>query len=229
MKFGDPVVKTYGEVVQQNPIRWELLYKEEDTYIPQSAQFKCKDFFNDLVGWYKGVKVSIYSFDTNSMKLNDDGVWIRVHNIKWPMQWLTNVENVVQKPLEAALGVRLDITLLDLATYLIFIPKRVFESTYHISLLTYLIRVSNNDYLYETMEQVFTDNNGPAFFATKENSVPTGIKAKLARSGFVLPEKFADCWYYADASYNSQKDTSVLQHYISILHNNGMCNWARHF
>ena len=229
MKFLKPIKKTYGEVDQKNPIRWELFYLNDANELePQTSQFKCKDFLNDVVGWYHNVKGLVYGFNTENMKFNDEGVYIRVHNIKYPLQWLTNVENTLQKPLEASLGVRLDITLLDLATYLIFVPRAVFEKTYYISLASFLIRISNNDYLYESIEQVFTDRNGPVFNPQKENSLEQPQVTKLAKAGFNLPDKLLDCWYYAGPNYNSSMEFDISS-YISMMHNNGMCGWARNF
>lgn len=230
MKFLEPIKKEYGEIDQRNPIRWELFYLNEANELePQTAQFKCKDFLNDVVGWYYDKKGVVYGFNTHNMKFNDEGVYIRVSNIKHPLQWLTNVENTLQKPLEQALGVRLDITLLDLATYLIFVPKTVFSKTYYISLASFLIRISNNDYLYESIEQVFTDRNGPVFDSKKENTLDQLQVPELAKAGFNLPTELTEYWYYANANYNSSNSEFDITNYISILHANGMCDWAKHF
>lgn len=218
-KFGKTLVKQYGEVGQPNPLRWEVLFQEQDgTLQPQSAKMKCRDFFNDLVGWYHNVKGCIYGFDTRAIKLNDDGVWLRLTKVKDVPQFLQNLDTLVNKPMAEDLGVIVSFWYINKDTVLIFIPRKVMESTYTVSLTTWLLRLSNYGHTFTSFEEVCQNNA-----ATNKDNVKSPAAVKQLR--FKLPEQYQLYWYYHNEQYNSVKQPDPSA-YMSILHDNGIQRWS---
>ena len=58
---------SYSEVPQTNVLRWTVLFNQGDgVFKPQTKEFKCKDFFNELVAKYHGHVLGCYGFTTES-------------------------------------------------------------------------------------------------------------------------------------------------------------------
>ena len=208
-KITDTLSKTYSEIGQDNPIRWEILYKEADaTYTSQSGLIKCKDFFNELVRKYNtGQDSTIYRFDTKEIKLNDEGIYFRMHYIADMDVFNTNLSSTVP-----------DVTNEELnkTTSLLFIPRKYFASTYLTSLVSYVVRICNVKTLVGTLEEAITNTTDCAL---KEDG-----KALANKWGFSVPEKYQQYWYYCGDKENSVDNPTPYS--ASIVHNNGVQSWS---
>lgn len=133
----------YSEIPQSNGLRWKVLFKEADgSFTPTSKEFKCKDFLNDVVAKYEGRAFEIYQFDWRGTDINEDGVWLSLHNIVDPKVFVENIGSIKKVK---GYGEELILEQHNNDTFVCFIPRSYFRSTYTISLLSYLIRVSNVD------------------------------------------------------------------------------------
>ncbi len=215
--FGKPLTATYNEMTQINPIQWEMLYRDGDGFIPQTAKFKCKDFLNDVVAKYHGVDLDVYRMAFKPMEFNDEGLWLRLHNIQDFPTFSKNIANLINNnvPTERAVVIEP----LDSTTVLAFIPRYYFNQTYLISVVSYLIRVSNYKVVFNNVEEFFSSTARHSEPAVNEQG-----KRLMLAWGFEVPEKYQEYWYYAGASYNSKK--GVDMDYQSIVHNNGVSSWS---
>ena len=145
-KFLKAITKQYSEIEQLNPLRWEILFKNADgVFEPQTAKFKCKDFFNDIVAKYNGHNLTIYGMDTSSIKLNEEGVYVRLKNLfRDNPYFIENLQRIVIDPVKQELGAEIWFKKVNTTVGLLFLPREVFKNTYIISLVTYLIRCCNN-------------------------------------------------------------------------------------
>ena len=62
-KFEADPVYHYSEAPQSNPLRWQLYYREENTFTPQTGQFRCKDYLNDVCAKYNGKNEASYAME----------------------------------------------------------------------------------------------------------------------------------------------------------------------
>lgn len=226
-KIGQFLAKTYGEIAQSNPLRWIILYKEDDgSFTPQTGQIKCKDFFNDLVGKYYNTSGQIYGFDTSTIKVNDDGVYFLLKNVK--SEWFEkNLISLVYPELEKAFkDCPLEVHKQDEDSYIVRFDRVLFNSTYYISLLSFLLRVSSMEYEHTSIEDVFKNPKNPC--RTKEAGItdPTG---NIVKWGFNLPEAAKKYWFYSAPALNSETHKDIAKTYISLLHNNGIMTWANNW
>lgn len=207
-KFGPALSYNLHESDQPNPLRWEVSFREGDNFTPQTALFRCKDYFNDYVGVYQGYFGLVYGMDTKKVKLNTDGVWVRLFNIKNQNGvFVDNINAVVNAELSESLGVTLTLEELDPTTFLLFIPRKVFDCTWYISLTTYLIRLCNYGIPYESFEQL----------SKSKFKEPNYLRETVCEFKFNIPAQLSAFWYYANPTYNSEKLKN-----ITILHNNGI-------
>jgi len=135
--------RTYSEIEQNNPLRWQFLFREGDTFTPQTSKFKCKDFLNDVVAWYQGKKLDIYGMRFGGYKFNEDGVWLRLYEVSSPEVFTSNIENTINVFFSDVPERQIYVEDLGEKSMLMFVPKHFFESTYLISLASFLIRLSN--------------------------------------------------------------------------------------
>lgn len=210
-KFGAPVDYLLSESPQNNPLRWEVLFREDDTmFTPQTALFKCKDYFNDLVAKYHGVSVIVYGLNTEKIKLNDEGVYVRLHFLNDTDDVFTsNIELVINTNLRMQLGTEVGLEKLSDTQALLFIPRKLFDSTWTMSLLTYLIRLCNYGKPYLCLQDLFNDKH-----LQEHNYLSPFVK----KWGFEVPDLLADYWYYNNDSYNSKANTTQGR----VIHNNGI-------
>lgn len=73
---------SYAEVSQKSPMRWSVLFVNEDGVATgQHGWWKCKDFLNDCVIYlHTGRKFPMYGFN-NELKLNDGVAYVALKNI----------------------------------------------------------------------------------------------------------------------------------------------------
>lgn len=209
-----PLDIKYAEVEQNNPLRWVVLYQEQDgTLVPQTGLIKCKDFFNDLVGKYYNTSGSIYGFDTKSIKVNEDGVWFLLTNVHVNFQ--KNVNEFLMPLLD-----NFEEEIICVSRYegvLLFIPRCIFSNTYYVSLVTYLIRVCSMSVLHKSLKDVFSLKEEPSIKDTYGH---------ITKWGFTLPEELTKYWFYAGPTLNSETHPDIAHNQISVLHNNGIMGWA---
>lgn len=208
IKFNNAIPSgSYAEIPQTNNLRWVNCFKEEDgTITHESKLWKCKDFLNEVVSRYQGNKTQIYGYDAGSMRFNDDGVWLR-------LKFIDNMD-VFKKNLGSisTLPGYVDFDVYDCEEGLmLFVPKWYFENTYRISILTYLIRVSNVD------KEITDWTNHPT--KPVDNPSPKFHDAIIKR-GFVEPIK--DHWYYVGKAYTDLKKPNT-----GTVHNCGMDGWMK--
>jgi hypothetical protein len=209
---------TYSEIGQDNPIRWEILYREDETtFTSQSGLIRCKDFFNELTRKYcSGQNSSIYRFDTKTIKLNDEGVYFRLHNI-------TNM-GVFEENLETTINVGLDSDFhvinerLNDTTSILFVPVYYFTSTYLTSLVSYVIRICNVNKKIGSFEDAVTNS--------KDVAIKDDGKKLAIKWSFNIPEKYQDYWYYLGDDYNNK--THETPDGVSMVHNNGVQSWSQY-
>ena len=213
-----PTLKnTYSEISQVNPLRWEILYRENKTnFTSQSGKIKCKDFFNELTRKYcSGQDSSIYRFSTAAINLNDEGVYLRLHNIEDMAVFESNLDKTINTGLDCDFHVISES--LNNHTCLLFIPVYYFTNTYLTSLVTYVIRVCNSTTEMVDFTQAITDSTDVAF---DQSAKDLAIKWK-----FDIPEKYQEYWYYCGDKYNSK--THDTPDSVSVVHNNGVQSWSQ--
>ena len=155
-----PDAKHYSEVPQVNPLHWETLFKEADgSFTPTSYVFKCKDFLNDIVAAYHKVFFTTYGFDNNK-PLNEEGVYFALsftgknleHNLALVNDWCKETNRDGNEWCVSILGKA------PKNKVIIFVPRWVFDSTYLISIVSWLIRISSHDIAHESLKAMVTYN-----------------------------------------------------------------------
>jgi hypothetical protein len=210
---------TYAEVGQVNPLRWKTMFKDGDnSFVDQSGWWKCKDFLNDCVAFFKeGTKFSIYGWN-NAIKKNEEGVYHYLKNIGDTQKFLYNLE-VVNKRLNEDLGCAVDYLPGDQpGTAIILLPTAVWESTYRISLITLLIRLCNYDQQFGSWADIW--KKGSVVY-TDGAFTPDAIKM-ANELGFHVPDEYKQYWYFAGDAHNSVKQPKLTGY---IIHDNGCVGW----
>jgi hypothetical protein len=213
-KFNEFGQYHYNEASQSNPLRWQVFYREGDVFTPQTGVFMCKDYLNDVCAVYNGANVIAYGMNTKDMKLNDDGIWLRLFFIKDNKYFLDNIERCVnaENPEYPVYTEVVDNTML------MFIPRYYFNSTYLISLLAFAIRVSNNKLKFKSLDDLLTRSKD-----IPEKAI-NGHGTKLSQQWkFKVPEEYQQYWSYYNKEFNSAMEDMYTG---STIHNNGAQSWA---
>jgi hypothetical protein len=105
----------------------------------------------------------------------------------------------------------------------IFIPKYFFSNTYLISLVSYLIRVCNNNIEFKFFEQVWS-----SLERQTDTAIPTygDYESIIRKWKFTVPEDFYKYWYYYNKNYNSEVRPDVKD-LGQIVHDNGVISWIK--
>jgi hypothetical protein len=214
---------TYAEEFQVNPLRWKCLIKTgENEFKDQSGWWICKDFLNDCVAFFEsGHKFSIYGWK-NDLVLQPEGMYFLLDNLADKQLFVKNLE-VINKKLEEQLQCKVDfIDLPDADQAIVLIPTQCWKSTYLISTITLLIRLSNYDKQFKTWEDFWKPNS---ILAMDKNifGMPEAGKF-INKYGFIVPEQFQKYWYYAGIE-NSVKNPKPT--YNSVIHNCGIVTWVQ--
>jgi hypothetical protein len=212
---------TYAEIAQANPLRWRIMHRNKDTLTSQSGLIKCKDFFNDVVAWKQGGhKFNIYRFN-NAIKFNRYGVYFLLSEIANREQFFANLDVLNQK-LQENLNTKISYYKARSTTQaIIHIPNPLWRNTYFISTVSMMIRLCNYNYSYKTWDDFFNED---APLNTVETAFTKEAKKLVKETGFVVPEKAQNCWYFAPYGWNSKSDHEIS---ATIIHNNGASNWAQ--
>lgn len=210
----------YCEVPQKNPLRWKTLFREEDgNFSDQSGWVKCKDFYNDTVAFFKeGSVFSIYDYQ-NKIKKNDDGVYFLLKFIGDKKSFLHNL-NVVNVQLFKDLKCSVGYWDQGDDEVVICIPNELWESTYRISMVTFVIRLCNYGNTYNVWDDMW-DTMSPAYQI--ESAFSPAAKENAKKLGFLVPDQFKDYWYFAGPAHNSKVAPKLTG---NIIHNNGVTNWS---
>ena len=200
---------------QANPIRWTLVHKDGDTLTPLAAEMKCKDYFNDIVAAKRGVFFKQYGFD-NKLWIQQTGCDILLTGLVDYEIFATAVAKVTHSDhpvvLEQIRG----------ASALLHIPEYYFLNTYRISLLTYMIRLCNNNVgvsrfngIEATLKSVVAQNSAGLSTQGREFAI---------EHGWDVPDgdKY---WWRTSKTYNSD-NTSITYGIGQIIHNCGVNGWA---
>lgn len=214
-KFEADPVYHYSEAPQGNPLRWQLYYREENTFTPQTGRFMCKDYLNDVCAKYNGKDVIAYGLNNKNMKLNDEGTWIVLRFVQHPEVFMHNIEKCINEEVSDA-DMCLTMEVVD-DKILMFIPRYYYNQTYLISLASYIIRISNTNVKFKSFDDALTSKNAQADRAIY------GQGFALAKSWrFEVPEEFQQYYTYYSSTYNS-----VLDNYTgSTVHNCGVMAWV---
>jgi len=211
---------SYIEEGQENPIRWLILSKVDDTTLQQeSAWIKCKDFFNDLAYTIQtGKKFIIYGFNAGNMNPPKPGEPVYMllkglskgfkNNLKVVNLWLkeSNIPEVVTHEYK------------DGQLIVVFDPF-YFTNVYNISLISLLLRVVNCDTVYKTFKEI---EKSPHLIHGDKSKWGTVVKKGVY---FNIPDKMKKYIWYCSDTVNSEtpgKEYSVS----SLVHNNGVVSWS---
>jgi len=211
----------YAEVHQVNPLRWKTLYKQDDgTFVDQSGWVKCKDFYNDTVAFFKaGTEFSVYGY-RNKIKKNNEGVYFLLKFIKDKPSFLDNLYKVVNAQLFSDLKCQIGIWDQGEDEVVVMIPNELWESTYRISMITYVIRLCNYGINYSCWDDLWSTNS-PSHQLDHAFTKTAITNAK--KYGFKVPEQFNKYWFFAGKAYNSEQTPTITGH---VIHNNGVSNWS---
>ena len=203
------------EIGQINPLRWNILFKEEDgSFTSQTGVFKCKDYLNDAVAWYNGVKVAVYGMNFNNIKLNEEGVYLHLTGLNYKKALLNNLE-IISKEGEAN-GLPALSFEGEAKNILLFVPREYFRNTYTISFLSYCIRISHCGKLFTAFEDVIANE------AYKDVDNPfRKYYSKVMASKFQAPIK-ASAWTYLGKTMEDKLSNTDL---ATSMHNAGCYNY----
>lgn len=209
MKIKDTKLSSvlYTETMQSNNIRWRILTPIGEELVTQTAWFKCRDYFNDVVASYNDIgKWCVYGFDTTKMQLPENGqpLYIQLKNLH--PKFKDNLANVNVWLLDnqwPMLEFSEDVLILD-AFYL--------KNTYNISLITMIVRMINDEVDFSTkhgFSNDLYDNN-------------RWVKVCTRGKFFNYTDDKPYVWY-CNKYYN---DCFKNDNYITMLvHNNGVDSW----
>jgi hypothetical protein len=204
---------SYAEVGQTNPLRWECLYKEsEGVFSKQSKLWKCKDFLNEIVAKYHGHLLGCYGFTADSVQTNEEGVYVLLTNIVDKDVYRQNIGSI--NSLAAAQGFP-TIELIDADEgFVCLLPRKYFETTYPVSLLTYLMRVANTG-------TVVTDALWLEHPTKSIDNPFASVYAEVMKQGFKTPDNVGNSYYYYGKSHDYSKKPKV-----EMVHNCGVAQWT---
>lgn len=213
---------SYAEVGQTNKLRWINLFREgskdydvsskELKFSEQSKQWKCKDFLNECVAARHGHILGCYGFTADSVKTNDEGIWVKLLNIADKECYKANIGTINE--LAVAQGFP-TLELLEIEEgFVCLIPAAYLETTYPVSLLTYLMRVSN-------VPSVITDKTFMEHPTKAVDNPFPSVYAQVLKQGFKTPENVGNSYYYYGCKHDYSKKPAVM-----MVHNCGVSQWT---
>lgn len=208
----DPQVH-YNEAGQANPLRWQLLYREGDVFTPQTGQFKCKDYLNDIAAKYNGKDIYAYGMNTATMILNPEGTWLRLFNIMDKDVFMANINTCINKENPEH---PLTMEVVD-DTILLFVPRYYYNQTYLISLAAYVIRLSNRKAKFRSFESALQGTDAKADHAIQGKGIRFGLKWR-----YKVPEDYQKYYVYYNDRFNNLKNNCDN----TMTHNCGVMTWC---
>jgi hypothetical protein len=212
----------YNQVPQNNPMRWQIMFRKKDLLTSQAHQMKCRDFFNDLVAKYaQNVDFTVYRFDNSTIKFNKFGLYFLLTDIHNPDQFIANVERTLQPKLKEQLNATIRLYKQGDKSVVVRLPLVVWTKTYYASVATIALRLCNNTADYQSWEELFAENN-PVF--SVDHAMKQAGRKYVRENGFKLPEAVQNYWWYCGPKYNSE--THSAKELPTVVHNNGLGNWV---
>ena len=219
MKLNNPnaTIFSLSENSQSNPLRWHLLYKEEDeSFTDQTGVFRCKDYFNDFVAKYLGLDTHAYGMDTTKIKLNEEGTYILLTSLTGIKQFLLHLEIISQESKNYGFS---GLTFSkEEKNVLLFIPKDYYVSTYTISFLTYLIRIAHKNSVCESFKQLTLESAN-----SKVDQPFSHHHDAIMVASFEAPVK--DEWILVGKTFKDRIMSGESVGYSSSIHNAGCYSW----
>jgi len=214
--FGESLKQTYNQILQPNPIEWEVLWQDEMGVLqPQTARFKCRDFFNDIVAMHHGHNGgNIYGMDVTTIKRNEGFIFVRLFNLK--SSFYDQLKLFLDPYLEQQKQTPLEVHPLSKTCAVIKFQGTHLESTYNISFLTFLIRLCNYGNVFSSLEESVVKY--PQMWADERVPLPSKYADWAVRVGFNVPEDMQGSWFY----YNEKATTKGgYKPMLSVVHNTG--------
>ena len=210
--------KTYMESPQNNPMKWQWMYRSKNTLTAQAGKMKCKDFFNDLVAVKHGHFFYVYGLATSAdLKFNRYGLYVLLTDVLADTI-IRNIETAINPRMKDDLGCVIKCWKQSNTEVVIRLPLKVFDSTYITSLTTMLIRLSNYDTLFDSFDDFFTPKSA---LDKTEHNMSLQARRLAKHFGFKVPKNE---WYFSSDGYQSSGTKPANP---SIVHNNGISDWAR--
>jgi hypothetical protein len=220
MKIVGPNIEwTLQESPQKNPIRWRILKQQKDDQCsPQTSFFRCKDYFNDVVAAYRGKFFTEYGFNNKLIDLSDDKLLVQIKFLENKENYCATLNAAINPKLEAEGLPKLvyDDVEGETDTLVLFFDRKLFDNTYTISLLTYLLRIANQVDAHATYESLVTSMNA-------KTDRPFYIHYDKVVSGKFQSPLNEPFWWWTSANYNSKKQEDNCQG--GWVHNNGCYSW----
>jgi hypothetical protein len=205
MKIKD-LKRFYVESPQNNPINYITLYKNKEGLINTTNWFKCRDFFNDVIAAKNKFFFYIHGFENKRVKFNDEGLYVGVKNLLDKNCFIKNLESWITNELGES------ITWFEEDDVLVILfSNKVLETTYNISLFSWMLRQANTTKILKSFEDAVSNCN-------EILSLPS---YKVIKYKFNSPIK--GYWFWFSNEYNSMKDQHDCPKYM--IHNNGMNNF----
>ena len=212
-----PSNASLSESSQANPIRWCLVHKKKDALKAVTPWFKCKDYFNDIVAAKHGAFFTQYGFDNSKVvDPNEAGAYVVVNYIQCKEKFKDNLASWGNPEHPVV------VEYTDDQQCLLYIPAYYFENTYRISLLTYLIRLSNQEEEGYKMFPSVTAALQSQLSMTSSGMVPHG-RAFATKHGWDAREGGKYWWRYIQQNNISITDSETHK---STIHNCGVNAWA---
>jgi len=214
-----------SEIPQNNPLRWNILHRTgEEEFVNQTGEMKCRDFFNDLVAAKQEKHYfSIYGFNNEKIKWNDEGLWFLLTNLVNSDNFIKQVNEVVNPKIVEQLGeeARLKISVRSPTSAVLLIPNAFWESTYRISVVTMLLRASNYKTIFESWDDIFAPASP---LNTSEGGTWTPKTRKYVQeNGFIVPDHTKEHWFFYTKEANSKSIKDKWP--VSYIHNCGANAW----
>lgn len=216
------------EASQVNPIKWQIVAPDKDNFITVSPEFKCKDYFNEIVLAMDYPQIfNIYGFTTNPTTMDlgphRDSLTVVVHNIL--PGWLENM-NLVQNYLKEYGFPPITIESVNAPednkkpSFLLHIPRKYFHS-YYISILTLLIRCANNSKVFNSLDAIALDLK-TNYYMEEYSKIKAALTTKSIDK---LPPHHLDVAYIVSDNTGNflVKRNDKLK--TELLHLHGFINW----
>lgn len=217
---------SYTENSQRNNLRWTILYRDSETqFTEQAGIMKCKDYFNDLVAAYNNLYFNAYGFRNETVKLNEEGVYLRLSNMEYKDNLIYNLGTINKQANNQGLPSVEMLDLDDKLSCIIFVPKPYWENTYFVSFLTYLIRIAHSPQTVDSYADLINGNINSTRIYDCPFSVGENKYADLIfKNAFKLPhENLKDFPWILYPTI--KQNLSMAKHELESIHNNGVWNW----
>lgn len=211
---------SYIQSPQHNALLWQVVTARKGYWQAQTAPFRCREYFNDIVAKKHKRVYTVYGFNASPVRHKKDGVDVLLHNIENIETFLRNLR-VIDDKMEEQLGCRMTfiVDVEDPTKCIINLPAACWNNTYTISVITMVIRASNYPYEYETWEEFFAENK-PIY--NHEYAWNPSTRKKVAHYGMLPPEHLRSYWWYAGDVWNNIQCKGNAH----MIHNNGAAQWC---